>query len=130
MRGRLRLSDVAVSLCETRRWRSMERTDCASHREAATVTGDRRRKFPRPRERRSLFRVYRPSRGILAWFLRRSALLLRRDSFLFQAEYGIRVFHVTGVQTCALPIAFGEALLEALDRRRRPTVEEGEPVVE
>src|SRR5690606_40418350 len=24
--------------------------------------------------------------------------------FLFQAEDGIRVFHVTGVQTCALPI--------------------------
>src|SRR5690606_40753693 len=24
--------------------------------------------------------------------------------FFFQAEYGIRVFHVTGVQTCALPI--------------------------
>src|SRR5690606_40443 len=25
-------------------------------------------------------------------------------TFLFQAEDGIRVFHVTGVQTCALPI--------------------------
>src|SRR5690606_39750123 len=25
-------------------------------------------------------------------------------SFFFQAEDGIRVFHVTGVQTCALPI--------------------------
>src|SRR5690606_40895787 len=25
---------------------------------------------------------------------------------LFQAEDGIRVFHVTGVQTCALPIFF------------------------
>src|SRR5690606_40598077 len=28
-----------------------------------------------------------------------------RDSFFFQAEDGIRVFHVTGVQTCALPIS-------------------------
>src|SRR5690606_39708587 len=28
----------------------------------------------------------------------------RRCGFLFQAEDGIRVFHVTGVQTCALPI--------------------------
>src|SRR5690606_40520018 len=27
--------------------------------------------------------------------------------FFFQAEDGIRVFHVTGVQTCALPILFG-----------------------
>src|SRR5690606_39639120 len=26
------------------------------------------------------------------------------DFFFFQAEDGIRVFHVTGVQTCALPI--------------------------
>src|SRR5690606_27628387 len=26
------------------------------------------------------------------------------DSFFFQAEDGIRDFHVTGVQTCALPI--------------------------
>src|SRR5690606_39731884 len=36
--------------------------------------------------------------------------------FFFQAEDGIRVFHVTGVQTCALPIsaadkiAFGNTL--------------------
>src|SRR5690606_40639599 len=28
----------------------------------------------------------------------------RRDFFFFQAEDGIRDFHVTGVQTCALPI--------------------------
>src|SRR5690606_40449522 len=27
-----------------------------------------------------------------------------RDVFVFQAEDGIRDFHVTGVQTCALPI--------------------------
>src|SRR5690606_40669498 len=43
-----------------------------------------------------------------------SALLSRptsytcRFSFFFQAEDGIRDFHVTGVQTCALPILFGE----------------------
>src|SRR5690606_39979053 len=29
------------------------------------------------------------------------------DAFLFQAEVGIRDFHVTGVQTCALPIYHG-----------------------
>src|SRR5690606_40195740 len=29
------------------------------------------------------------------------------SSFLFQAEDGIRDFHVTGVQTCALPICPG-----------------------
>src|SRR5690606_41118452 len=29
--------------------------------------------------------------------------------FFFQAEDGIRDFHVTGVQTCALPIYFGLA---------------------
>src|SRR5690606_40165819 len=28
-------------------------------------------------------------------------------SFFFQAEDGIRDFHVTGVQTCALPISIG-----------------------
>src|SRR5690606_39754690 len=28
-----------------------------------------------------------------------------RSSFFFQAEDGIRAFHVTGVQTCALPIS-------------------------
>src|SRR5690606_39377534 len=30
--------------------------------------------------------------------------------FFFQAEDGIRDFHVTGVQTCALPILAGETL--------------------
>src|SRR5690606_39802495 len=30
---------------------------------------------------------------------------LTRWSFFFQAEDGIRDFHVTGVQTCALPIS-------------------------
>src|SRR5690606_39651329 len=30
--------------------------------------------------------------------------LRRRRPFFFQAEDGIRDFHVTGVQTCALPI--------------------------
>src|SRR6266511_2194633 len=35
--------------------------------------------------------------------------------FFFQAEDGIRYFHVTGVQTCALPISLGVA---AEDLRR------------
>src|SRR5690606_40731684 len=33
-------------------------------------------------------------------------------SFFFQAEDGIRAFHVTGVQTCALPISIVDARLE------------------
>src|SRR5215475_9522600 len=32
-------------------------------------------------------------------------ILSLRQLFLFQAEDGIRVFHVTGGQTCALPIS-------------------------
>src|SRR5690606_40402910 len=32
-------------------------------------------------------------------------------SFLFQAEDGIRDFHVTGVQTCALPILSSTVML-------------------
>src|SRR5690606_2134176 len=32
--------------------------------------------------------------------------------FFFQAEDGIRDFHVTGVQTCALPISGGENPLD------------------
>src|SRR5690606_40703970 len=36
--------------------------------------------------------------------------------FFFQAEDGIRDFHVTGVQTCALPICLSEhALANAID---------------
>src|SRR5690606_40331575 len=34
--------------------------------------------------------------------------------FFFQAEDGIRDFHVTGVQTCALPISFPEARKPAI----------------
>src|SRR5690606_40508096 len=33
------------------------------------------------------------------------AKLISRFFFFFQAEDGIRYFHVTGVQTCALPIS-------------------------
>src|SRR5215475_6293324 len=33
--------------------------------------------------------------------------------FFFQAEDGIRDFHVTGVQTCALPISSGSAMRNA-----------------
>src|SRR6266511_1495232 len=34
----------------------------------------------------------------------------RMRAFFFQAEDGIRAFHVTGVQTCALPILVNEAV--------------------
>src|SRR5690606_40679192 len=37
----------------------------------------------------------------------RSAFRQSGFSFFFQAEDGIRDFHVTGVQTCALPICDG-----------------------
>src|SRR5690606_39988269 len=37
-------------------------------------------------------------------------------TFFFQAEDGIRDFHVTGVQTCALPISIASAL--EIGRRR------------
>src|SRR5690606_40802316 len=37
------------------------------------------------------------------------SFLVIRFFFFFQAEDGIRDFHVTGVQTCALPISFRSA---------------------
>src|SRR5690606_40938162 len=39
-------------------------------------------------------------------------------SFFFQAEDGIRDFHVTGVQTCALPISFSSGTRRARARAR------------
>src|SRR5690606_41140739 len=67
--------------------------------------------------------------------------------FFFQAEDGIRDFHVTGVQTCALPIFYimffallgGIAALTMSESARRPlvgsvpaveTAEEAEALVE
>src|SRR5690606_41106600 len=41
--------------------------------------------------------------------------------FLFQAEDGIRDFHVTGVQTCALPISDAATDLSATARARIET---------
>src|SRR5436309_10854137 len=46
--------------------------------------------------------------------------------FFFQAEDGIRDFHVTGVQTCALPI-FGAALERALGVAAPGEVLDGPP---
>src|SRR5690606_41091706 len=39
--------------------------------------------------------------------------------FFFQAEDGIRDFHVTGVQTCALPICTARPPMETYQRARR-----------
>src|SRR5690606_39666612 len=39
------------------------------------------------------------------------------SAFFFQAEDGIRDFHVTGVQTCALPICKRESAKYKIDRR-------------
>src|SRR5690606_40382453 len=54
--------------------------------------------------------------------------------FFFQAEDGIRDFHVTGVQTCALPISLGRATSggavrsgSALEAPKRGTVEYRSP---
>src|SRR5215475_10186851 len=38
--------------------------------------------------------------------------------FFFQAEDGIRAFHVTGVQTCALPISRPPAVARSLSTSR------------
>src|SRR5436309_4836361 len=43
----------------------------------------------------------------------------RTSNFFFQAEDGIRDFHVTGVQTCALPIWRGSGRHHWCDRRWR-----------
>src|SRR5690606_11911825 len=40
--------------------------------------------------------------------------------FFFQAEDGIRYFHVTGVQTCALPISIGD-IFRALEQNNQNT---------
>src|SRR5690606_39896785 len=54
------------------------------------------------------------------------------DFFFFQAEDGIRDFHVTGVQTCALPISprrLVRVLLldrQVVDRDVRPLPREGD----
>src|SRR5436309_10649183 len=42
-------------------------------------------------------------------------LNMRFFSFFFQAEDGIRDFHVTGVQTCALPISLGAEMLRNVE---------------
>src|SRR5690606_40167303 len=38
------------------------------------------------------------------WVISSNSVLCGKDVFFFQAADGIRDFHVTGVQTCALPI--------------------------
>src|SRR5690606_40099995 len=38
--------------------------------------------------------------------------------FFFQAEDGIRDFHVTGVQTCALPISYFKAVIQTIDEKK------------
>src|SRR5439155_17348374 len=47
-------------------------------------------------------------------------ILRQRPSFFFQAEDGIRDGHVTGVQTCALPIS-----LRRTSQRRVPAISTG-----
>src|SRR5690606_39612719 len=58
----------------------------------------------------------------------------RLHNFFFQAEDGIRDFHVTGVQTCALPISLGGVVRADLDVDRlglpAAVLDVGAPVVE
>src|SRR5690606_41194639 len=46
-----------------------------------------------------------------ACIYRTVSLIALMSCFFFQAEDGIRDFHVTGVQTCALPISVATLLL-------------------
>src|SRR5690606_39333574 len=51
----------------------------------------------------------------------RELIQLAYMPFFFQAEDGIRDFHVTGVQTCALPISrVGASCTRGTPRLRRP----------
>src|SRR5476651_1179467 len=52
------------------------------------------------------------ARAVCTWIVSR----IRVCSFFFQAEDGIRDIGVTGVQTCALPISRGAAILAAAER--------------
>src|SRR5690606_40862536 len=47
--------------------------------------------------------------------------------FFFQAEDGIRDFHVTGVQTCALPISTGVKTSKWWPARKHPKPRSGPP---
>src|SRR5690606_40021935 len=48
------------------------------------------------------------------------SLVVHLFCFFFQAEDGIRDFHVTGVQTCALPISSATSLNSNCFKYRRP----------
>src|SRR5690606_40644559 len=62
-------------------------------------------KLPFTSEREIGHRPEPPSTMGTIWFVWDLCLKLVRETiFFFQAEDGIRGFHVTGVQTCALPI--------------------------
>src|SRR5882757_1768213 len=60
--------------------------------------------------------------SVYGWAVERVAYRPLRGSFLFfQAEDGIRVIGVTGVQTCALPIFFrGVFVLGFREREQHP----------
>src|SRR6266702_5785493 len=62
-------------------------------------------------------------------FVRDTPMLLRiSDVFFFQAEDGIRDGHVTGVQTCALPISIWLAGTEAQKRKYIPDLASGRKI--
>src|ERR1019366_6999610 len=62
------------------------------------------------RESRHRCRPRSPTLRVVSWY--QPCLTY----FLVQAEDGIRVWSVTGVQTCALPICHGEAGLDPVAR--------------
>src|SRR5690606_40713836 len=49
--------------------------------------------------------------------------------FFFQAEDGIRAFHVTGVQTCALPIWIGSSFVARAEPEEFGFLEDGRLLV-
>src|SRR6266508_969268 len=54
-------------------------------------------------------------------------MLIKTCFFFFQAEYGIRGGHVTGVQTCALPISFVSSCSAIRSRKTRDAAVFGQP---
>src|SRR5207302_2688721 len=63
-----------------------------------------------------------PTRSVERKFVRllHNSFNLKIFYFFFQAEDGIRDFHVTGVQTCALPISpLHEGRLDRISARQR-----------
>src|SRR5690606_40661644 len=58
--------------------------------------------------------------SVVSWYSGSTSGLAETMSFFCQAVDGIRVFHVTGVQTCALPICMADGDTTLLAERLDP----------